>query len=240
MAVEFDKYQKNGAIHWKQTHKTSINFNAPLVSRYNSVIKHLPSQAASALDIGCGDGRLTCLIAEALPHAKVVGIDADRTGIEIASRQRSALGIKNVSFSVNEKEELPFGNASFDVVVMTDVIEHLIRPKFMLQEICRLLGKDGVAVITTPNRQDGTKWDTRHEYEFNTEELKELMGDYFGHVDVYGSWPMSNVRAWRAKGLGRLNLDLQARLGRNLFDSEVRDPSPEWGQLTAVASLPIS
>jgi ubiquinone/menaquinone biosynthesis C-methylase UbiE len=239
MAVKFDKYDKSGAIHWKQTNKLSVIYNAPLVSRYNSVIRHLPRNAKSALDIGCGDGRLTCLIAGALPNAIVTGIDSEPVGIDIASREKSARGIGNVTFGVNDKDELPFKSQSLDLVVLTDVIEHLTRPDKLLGEIARILKEDGSAIITTPNRQVGTKWDNRHEQEFSGPELEQTVARHFGKVEVFGSWPMENVRAWKAKGVARIALDLQARFGRNRFDSEVRNPTSDWGQLTVVSSAPV-
>jgi ubiquinone/menaquinone biosynthesis C-methylase UbiE len=239
MAVKFDKYDKRGPIHWEQTNRRSLRFNAPLISRYNSVLRHLPKNATSALDIGCGDGRLTCLIANRFPNTRVIGIDSEKAGIDQALRAAAARSVRNVLFSVNEKDNLPFENKSFDLVVLTDVIEHLKDPRKMIYEMARVLRHEGTAIITTPNRQIGEKWDTRHEFEFSGPELKKAVTEYFGTVELFGSWPMEHVRAWKSKGVRRLALDIQARLGRNCFDSEVRNPTSEWGQLTVVCSAPI-
>ena len=42
MAVDFDKYKVDGAIHWAQTNRMGLKYNAPLVSRYSSVFKRVP------------------------------------------------------------------------------------------------------------------------------------------------------------------------------------------------------
>ena len=49
------------------------------------------------------------------------------------------------------KEPLPFADDSFDMILLLDVIEHLNAPKKCLQELKRVLRKDGYLVITTPN-----------------------------------------------------------------------------------------
>jgi SAM-dependent methyltransferase len=56
---------------------------------------------------------------------------------------------------------LQFAPNDFDVTLMTDVIEYLPRPGDLLAEIVRVPKPGGVAIITTPNRQNASKWDER-------------------------------------------------------------------------------
>jgi SAM-dependent methyltransferase len=51
-------------------------------------------------------------------------------------------------------EGLPFTDASFDVVVMTEVIEHLLRPELAVWEVARVLKPGGVYVMTTNNASE--------------------------------------------------------------------------------------
>ena len=67
MAIDFDKYKVDGAIHWAQTNRMGLKYNAPLVSRYSSVLKRVPLNARIVLDIGCGNGYLSCQMARRLP-----------------------------------------------------------------------------------------------------------------------------------------------------------------------------
>lgn len=236
MAIYFDKYAARGAYHWRETSPFQYIYNAPLVSRYKSVLKRIPPEAKEILDVGCGDGYFACLIAKAFPKSAVTGLDADVSGIEIA-RQR-ALSISNVGFEFSDKTALPFEDQRFDVIIMADVIEHLTNVKGMVSELRRILIPSGLMIITTPNRQIGSKWDDRHVFEFNGEELRTEIASQFHDVEVYGSWPMHHIRAWRRKRLRRLLLDLTARLGWNVFDREVRDPDASYGQLLLAARGP--
>ena len=67
------------------------------------------------LDLGCGDGRLALGVT---PHAKsVVGLDPDRALIADATERARAAGLRNARFVVGAGQELPFPDASFDVVI---------------------------------------------------------------------------------------------------------------------------
>ncbi len=64
------------------------------------------------LDVGCGDGRLTCEIARRMPDGYVVGVDASSNMIALASQQNEP----NLRFEVADARSLPFHH-EFDLVV---------------------------------------------------------------------------------------------------------------------------
>ena len=68
MQTTFDKYLTTGAYHWAEGSPLSWRYNAPLVARYRSVLRRIPAGATRILDVGCGDGYLTYLIAKRNPH----------------------------------------------------------------------------------------------------------------------------------------------------------------------------
>ena len=51
-----------------------------------------------------------------------------------------------------DKEKFPFNNNEFNIVLFTEVIEHILDPEFSLKEIFRILEKNGTLIITTPNK----------------------------------------------------------------------------------------
>lgn len=96
------------------------------------------------LDVGCGDGTRTILFDE---FGRVVcGVDCvdwlkETTKDKIDFRQEDFI-----------KNKLSYESESFNIIISFDVIEHLLEPRIMLKETYRILKKDGVFIISTPNR----------------------------------------------------------------------------------------
>ena len=99
------------------------------------------------LDIGCGTGmRLTRRLAEAFPATTFIGTDSDRTSIAWAQAHNSDLA--NLSFC--RSEDLPSGER-FDIVIASEVIEHVGDPSRFLLELRSRLSGAGRLVLTLPN-----------------------------------------------------------------------------------------
>jgi SAM-dependent methyltransferase len=95
------------------------------------------------LDLGCRTGALTQHYAEG---NDVVGVDVDRTALEQAVER---LGIETVWADV--EEGLPFDDASFDIVVAGEVMEHLADPAAAVANVMRVLKPGGRFVGSVPN-----------------------------------------------------------------------------------------
>lgn len=95
------------------------------------------------LDAGCGTGWVS---AEAAARgAQVTSMDM---GPELLKEVAKKAKTKTVVGSILE---MPFADNSFDIVVSTEVIEHVTEPLKAIQEMHRVLKPGGVVVITTPN-----------------------------------------------------------------------------------------
>src|SRR5262245_727921 len=70
----------------------------------------------SILDVGCGTGEITSRLAEAFQNARVTGVDLIDAHLEMA-RERYASLSSRVTFQHADAFELPFADASFDLVV---------------------------------------------------------------------------------------------------------------------------
>lgn len=68
------------------------------------------------LDIGCGDGKITALLADLLPEGKVVGVDLSPEMISFAGSKYPPEDFRNLSFQVADASALPF-REEFDLVV---------------------------------------------------------------------------------------------------------------------------
>ncbi|NIO84631.1 MAG: methyltransferase domain-containing protein [Candidatus Aminicenantes bacterium] len=107
---------------------------------------NLPEHA-TILDIGSGPGFLTLLLARENPNLSVVGVDYSPTQVRAANRRRITNQIPNCSFRQGDALNLPFQNASFDIVISVASIKHWPEGKRGLQEIRRVLAPDGTAFI---------------------------------------------------------------------------------------------
>lgn len=100
------------------------------------------------LDIGCGAGTQSLLWSEA--GHRYVGIDINEPLINLA-RKRSAEHGLNHRFEVASATELPFPEASFDICVMPELLEHVPPWDDCLREAMRCLKPDGLLYISTNN-----------------------------------------------------------------------------------------
>jgi 2-polyprenyl-3-methyl-5-hydroxy-6-metoxy-1,4-benzoquinol methylase len=100
-------------------------------------------QGKSIMDIGCGTGWF-------LDLCKENGMDCwgQELGTELAKQTSKRLNIEVISLPVNE---IITKDNSFDVIVMFDLIEHLTEPVDFVKHLKRLLKKDGIMLILTPN-----------------------------------------------------------------------------------------
>jgi ubiquinone biosynthesis O-methyltransferase len=96
------------------------------------------------LDVGCGDGTLIC--AAAVRGATVAGIDADPAMLA-AARQRMAQAGLEATLREGRVEELPFPDASFDVVASVTVLCFVGDAGRALREMARVLRPGGRLVI---------------------------------------------------------------------------------------------
>lgn len=108
------------------------------------------------LDVGCGRGLLTVAAAHRVPRGSVVGIDVWNPTALSGNRPESVLdnakleGVDNVQVKPADARELPFADASFDVVVSNYVVHELKtredREK-MMREIARVLKPGGYVAL---------------------------------------------------------------------------------------------
>jgi SAM-dependent methyltransferase len=96
-----------------------------------------------ALDLGCGDGRLTAeLDARELTAADVSPVALER------ARRRLPAGGRLVELEPDAP--LPFGDGAFDLVLCAETIEHVRDVQLLLSEIRRVLRPGGTLALTTP------------------------------------------------------------------------------------------
>lgn len=100
---------------------------------------------ATALDIGCGTGAaLTVPLAEAFPALDILGVDSDAVSIGRAMAEPHP---GNVRFSERE----PAAERQFDLVIASEVLEHVEDPQAFLDRLRDFARPGGRIVVTVPN-----------------------------------------------------------------------------------------
>ena len=231
----FHKY-RSGAYHWRQASSEwgNAEFNPPLAARYVALARLLPRHVQQVLDVGCGDGYLLHVVANGLSRC-VCGVDPNYLGVRLA-RQQLSRHMYSGTWSVNvaSGDHLPFPDASFDAVMLADVIEHLEEPKPVLAETDRVLRANGVLLLSTPNWQPNRTWDKLHVREYRPDELEVLLRSYFPYVQFYACWPMRWFWRWIRSGRWRRAINAMSRMGYNPFLQTTDRPSLGYGQLIAI------
>jgi SAM-dependent methyltransferase len=136
----------------------------------------------SFLDLGSGVGT-ECIAAAKAGAIRVVGIENDRRNYQHAVSRAAKVGVQ-VDFILHNLEDtpLPIESKAFDLVNMSNVLEHLHGRVAVLSELRRVKTEGGVAVISVPNVD--TSWkralrsvglDSRDDDDHKIEYTKELL-----------------------------------------------------------------
>jgi 2-polyprenyl-3-methyl-5-hydroxy-6-metoxy-1,4-benzoquinol methylase len=101
------------------------------------------------LDIGCGDGGTALALSER--GAAVTAIDFNPKRVQ-KLRQKSLTIKSNLVVLEGNAENLYFNDLSFDWVILQDVLEHVPNPHLAVKEAARVLKREALIYISTPNR----------------------------------------------------------------------------------------
>lgn len=135
------------------------------------------------LDIGCASGWFLSQIKHNYPQAKCIGIDAYDKAISYGKKMYPELQLVAI-----DAHKLPFDNRAFDIVICTEVLEHVVSPDQVLQEIKRVLKPNGIAIIEMDsgnllfqivwylwNHLRCGVWKDAHLHKFNSYRLEKLI-----------------------------------------------------------------
>jgi 2-polyprenyl-3-methyl-5-hydroxy-6-metoxy-1,4-benzoquinol methylase len=224
--IAFNKYSRKGAYHWTEAFGPVHRINAFTLARYELVARLLtpaPTRGSQILDVGCGDGAMSAFLAKKL-GVSVTGVDTDDLAIELATQQFKHHGLTGQFIRV-DGYAYPFPDAGFDVVVSSDVIEHVRQPEALLREAWRVLRPGGHLVVTTPIRYTEAPLDPLHAAEWFPSQFRELCTGALGtDVNIVLSHPLGLTELY-ASGhpvvgrVTRLAVNILAKSGWNPFSA---------------------
>jgi 2-polyprenyl-3-methyl-5-hydroxy-6-metoxy-1,4-benzoquinol methylase len=183
-----------------------IRYNPGARHRRRHVLRFLDGlQFDSLLDVGCGNAELLRIVDARYPGKKLRGVDLSET---VVAQNRRVFA--HMQFDVNNIENDPLG-VVVDVVLCTEVIEHLDHPERALRHIAAALPSGGHAVITTPTgKVHATEKHFGHIKHPRPRELAALAESAGFEVRELLSWgfPMYALTKWAT------NLNPEAALSR--------------------------
>jgi len=130
----YDKYWEN------QEELSDLPYKWP-------VLKNLfPKKKLKFLDFGCGKGVITEKIRALHPEYAIYGADISPHALAIAKKRLS-----NGTFRlIDEHQHIPYSDNLFDIVLASDVLEHIYDTNTAFQELARVLKPNGLLIITVP------------------------------------------------------------------------------------------
>jgi SAM-dependent methyltransferase len=200
--------------------------HAEHVARYAAAARLAPGRRT--LDAACGEGYGTRMLAAAGARG-VIGVDIDPATVAHA-RRRHRVDVRQADVG-----ELPFAPGDFDLVVSFETIEHVADPHRALSELARVLGDDGVLIVSTPNAREYLVDNPFHVRELEPDEFMGALGDRFATVHPLYQQNFLTSAVLGAEDLARADADARLELetrkvagvepGRELYSLAVCGPT---------------
>jgi ubiquinone/menaquinone biosynthesis C-methylase UbiE len=139
------------------------------------------------LDIACGEGYGSALLGRTA--RSVIGVDISAEAIAHASGH---YGAERVRFAVGSVDAIPLPDASIDVAVSFETLEHTDCQDAMLQELRRVLRPGGLLILSSPDKSvysdAAPSTNPYHSKELDRTEFVGLVSRHFAHIRLFGQW----------------------------------------------------
>lgn len=178
------------------------------------VLLSMPQEARRVIDLGCGPGTNLFEVFDMcadIPGVQWYGLDLNIREVQLGARRSrfrvSERNMRAIHFLAGDLFHLPLADACMDMLLSSEVVEHLPNPRPAIAEMTRVLKPGGYAFITTPNPHNlpellgyamdrlssgrFKRWYWRGHDTISAPPLSAEVG--FGHVSVH---PCGVWRAW--------------------------------------------
>lgn len=155
------------------------------IDRYEFAANYLKDkikQSTIMLDAACGTGYGSDILKKVRP-SQIIGVDICPKTIEYATKKYGYGKDNTCIFMTSDLTKMnEFKEAFFDAAVSFETIEHIEQPLLFLKNINRVLKKDGILIISTPNKWGPTK---DHKYDYDHSLLIEHLSHFFKMEELY-------------------------------------------------------
>lgn len=161
----------------RQTPKNIKEIEPSHLARYKFALNKI--KRGKILDVSCGAGYGSYLLRK--KASQIIGLDKDTETINNAKKYFHS---KNIQFIKDNAETMKkLKKEKFDYIISFETIEHLDKPKKLLETCEKLLNKKGLLIISTPRKPHGNPY---HKTEFTLNEYKKILSKYFNIKETYG------------------------------------------------------
>jgi SAM-dependent methyltransferase len=157
----FDASWQAGSRNWPTKHR---------------LIRTLTTPTDRILDVGCGTGAL-------LRHLQYEGY-TNLEGLELSRRAVEVLGEYGIIMHHAKLPDLPFLDGQFDVVIASQVLEHIIQRRKFLHKLRRILRPNGALIVFVPDNCLGPIDEPSHVVKFTKESLAKELSSCFNSVFI--------------------------------------------------------
>lgn len=210
---------RTGYLHTAE--RSCPEFPNQFFEKHNEVYRFLCQFVVEKeiLDVGCGTGHGSVVLAELAK--RVEAVDYSPQAIRYAKRHYSR---DNLSFRVMNGQKLEFTDDSFDVVLSSEVFEHLHDQEGHLREVRRVLRADGLCIIGTPNPEISEGRNEFHTKENTFSELRDLLSLHLREVAIIETLlepPTERQRLQRAERIRSGIVGFDPRSPIRMFGREI-------------------
>ena len=141
----YDLFHKKSHLAHKVISKNNFTYFYIL-----QIINRLRIKKGKVLDIGCGDGTISLFLAS--NGWSVVGFDVSKKAVDIANKNAKNLGLRtNCKFFLKDIEKITKIDHKFDLIICSEVLEHLRNDDSLLVILSRTLSENGLIIISVPS-----------------------------------------------------------------------------------------
>jgi 2-polyprenyl-3-methyl-5-hydroxy-6-metoxy-1,4-benzoquinol methylase len=174
--VEWQKYDANMHITMMQSHAETLSVNTLNVERVKIFVDMVKGMGSGlrVLDVGGGEGVISQPLTEMGNYV---------AALELPTVANLGLKSKVSQVLAGDAETLAFADAAFDLVVASEVLEHLWAPQSFIEEAYRVLKPQGHLIIETPEGEAGLNYDSHMNF-YTVERLKAMLSGKFEMLTV--------------------------------------------------------
>ena len=156
------------------------------MDRYRLACEYVENK--NVLDIASGTGYGADILYKLGRAKHVFGVELNQEAVDYANAIYSS---EYVEYKQGSILDIPFTDNTFDVLTSFETLEHIENEERQMQEIKRVLKKDGLYILSTPNDWDNSnnKFHVR-DYDYNS--VKELISKHFEIIKMYNQNSGSN------------------------------------------------